>query len=60
MKNISIKLFARIILGGIFIYAGLYKLSDPTIFERSLINYSLFSSVLTHYITVVFPYVLIV
>jgi len=54
-KYFNVSFFARIILGGIFIYAAIYKLLNPQLFEKVLSNYGFFPHVLIRFIVISVP-----
>jgi uncharacterized membrane protein YphA (DoxX/SURF4 family) len=62
MKNLSriipyASLASRIILGGIFIYAGVIKILDPAGFARDVSNYRMLPDLLVNPFAVVLPWI---
>jgi len=47
---------SRLILGSIFIYAGLYKIINPELFEKTLNTYNFFSNSFIGFIVLIFPW----
>ncbi|RPI70415.1 MAG: DoxX family membrane protein, partial [Ignavibacteriales bacterium] len=61
MKNILANkyflLFSRLVLGTIFIYAGMEKISDPEGFARSINNYKIIPFPLINIMALILPWV---
>ena len=53
----AIYLAARLILGGVFVYASLDKIMDPSEFARIIYNYKILPPVLVNPIALVIPFV---
>ncbi len=50
-------LFSRIILGGVFIYSGIIKISSPTAFSISISNYKLIPETYNFPLAIILPMV---
>ncbi len=57
LGNRLLKLIARLILGGVFIYAGLAKIGSPAEFARIVANYGLLPESLAVYFAFVLPWI---
>lgn len=57
IHNKSILWVFRIVVGGIFIWAGLLKILDPLEFAQNIANYRVFSRDLSFIIALVLPWV---
>ena len=57
IRNRWLLLFLRIIVGGVFIWAGALKIADPLAFAQSIKNYQVFPNALAFLIAVVLPWV---
>jgi uncharacterized membrane protein YphA (DoxX/SURF4 family)/thiol-disulfide isomerase/thioredoxin len=55
-KYFSLPFISRLILGSIFIYAGLYKIINPYSFEKTLYAYNFLSNSFTGFIALIFPW----
>lgn len=49
--------FCRLFLGGLFLYAGVVKASDVTVFARDVANYQLLPYAWNYLVAATFPYV---
>lgn len=59
-KIISIAFFSRLILGGIFLYSGIYKVLNSFIFETALYRYDFLPSNLVKIVSIAFPWIEII
>jgi uncharacterized membrane protein YphA (DoxX/SURF4 family) len=59
-KHFGLSLMARLILGSIFIYAGLLKIINPESFEKTLHAYGFLSNSIIGFIAPIFPWVLLI
>jgi putative oxidoreductase len=57
LSNKYLLLFSGIILGGVFIFAGMEKIADPTAFAKSIYNYKLFPQALINLAAVIIPWI---
>lgn len=60
MNNIRIKhlvLLARLVIGGLFIYASIYKVLDPADFAVSVRNYTILPVEWTNFVAITLPWV---
>lgn len=60
MKNIKIKhlvLLARLVIGGLFIYASVYKVFNPADFAVSVRNYTILPVEWTNFVAITLPWV---
>ncbi len=55
--NRFILLAFRIVVGGVFLWSGLLKVSDPLGFAQSIANYRLFSREMSFFIALILPWV---
>jgi len=55
-NHFGLLFISRLILGSIFIYAGLYKLLNPESFEKTLHSYNFLSNSLAGFIALIFPW----
>jgi putative oxidoreductase len=55
-KYFDLPFISRLILGSIFIYAGLYKILNPESFEKTLHAYNFPSNSFTGFIALIFPW----
>jgi uncharacterized membrane protein YphA (DoxX/SURF4 family)/thiol-disulfide isomerase/thioredoxin len=55
-KIIGSHFISRLIVGSIFIYAGLYKIINPASFEKTLNTYDFFSNSFIGFIVLIFPW----
>jgi len=53
----NVSFFVRLVLGSVFIIAGISKLLNPHVFEKALNNYNLFPNVLINFILISFPWI---
>lgn len=56
IKNKAVLLFFRLVLGGLFVYAGAVKVLDPLDFAQSVRNYDLVGQTLSFLAAVVLPW----
>jgi uncharacterized membrane protein YphA (DoxX/SURF4 family) len=57
IRNRRLLLLLRVIVGGVFIWAGALKVADPLGFAQSIMNYQVFPHSLAFLIAVVLPWV---
>lgn len=60
MNNIKIKhlvLLARLVIGGLFIYASIYKVLNPADFAISVRNYTILPVEWTNFVAITLPWV---
>lgn len=60
MNNIKIKhlvLLARLVIGGLFIYASIYKVLNPADFAVSVRNYAILPVEWTNFVAITLPWV---
>lgn len=55
-KIFSSPFMPRLIVGSIFVYAGIYKIINPKLFEETLSTYDFFSNSFIHFIVLIFPW----
>lgn len=56
IRNKAILLVFRVVLGGLFVYAGVVKVGDPLDFAQDIRNYRLVGQTLSFVIAVVLPW----
>ena len=56
VKNKAVLLVFRLVLGGLFIYAGAVKASDPLDFAQSIRNYDLVGQSLSFVAALILPW----
>jgi putative oxidoreductase len=57
LKSDTIQLISRLLLGGIFVYAGLTKIIQPVDFEKVVEGYKLLPGGLVHWVSIILPWV---
>lgn len=57
IRNRAVLLFFRIVVGGLFIYAGVLKIADPLGFAKDIENYRLVPRAVAFLIALVLPWV---
>lgn len=57
IRNRRVLFFFRLIVGGIFIWAGLLKIFSPLDFAQNIKNYRLLSSEISFWLALFFPWV---
>jgi putative oxidoreductase len=57
LPNKYLLLISGIVLGGVFIFAGMEKIADPTAFAKSIYNYKLFPQGLINLVSVIIPWI---
>ena len=60
IRNKNILFAFRLVVGGVFIWAGILKIIDPLGFAQSIANYRIFPSVLSFFLAVVLPWIEVV
>ncbi|MCK4644764.1 MAG: DoxX family membrane protein [Candidatus Aminicenantes bacterium] len=60
IRNKHILLAFRLIVGGVFIWAGILKIIDPLGFAQSVANYRIFPSALSFFLALVMPWMEVV
>ena len=60
ISNRNIIFFPRFILGGVFIWAGFFKISNPLGFAQSIANYQAFPIALSFFLALVLPWIEII
>ena len=60
INNRYVILFFRLVLGGVFIWAGVLKVSDPLGFAQSIANYRAFPLALAFFLALILPWVEII
>jgi len=56
IRNKSILLVFRLIVGGVFLWAGILKIFDPLEFAQGIANYRVFPRVITFFLALVLPW----
>jgi uncharacterized membrane protein YphA (DoxX/SURF4 family) len=56
IRNKSVLLVFRLVVGGVFIWAGLLKILDPLEFAQNIANYRVFSPALSLLAAIVLPW----
>jgi uncharacterized membrane protein YphA (DoxX/SURF4 family) len=56
IRNKSVLLVFRLVVGGVFIWAGLLKIMDPLEFAQNIANYRVFSPALSLLAAIVLPW----
>jgi putative oxidoreductase len=57
IRNKSVLFIFRILVGGLFIYAGVLKVADPIEFARNISNYRLVPHVIAFFTALVLPWI---
>ncbi len=57
IRNKYVLYFFRIIVGGVFIWAGVLKIIDPLGFAESIANYRLFPAWMAFFLALVIPWI---
>ena len=57
LKNNTIILIARILLGSIFIYASISKIIDPKVFSDSIDNYHITPAIINNLVAIILPWI---
>ena len=57
INNRSLQFLFRVILGGVFIWAGILKIMDPLGFAQDIANYQIFPRVLSFVLALVLPWI---
>lgn len=57
LSNKYLMMISRFILGFVFIYAGVEKISDPDAFAVSITNYKLFPLFIINFFAIVIPWI---
>ena len=60
LRNGFLLLALRIVIGFIFIYAGMEKIADPESFSKAVYNYKLFPDFLINFIAIAIPWIEVV
>jgi uncharacterized membrane protein YphA (DoxX/SURF4 family) len=55
--NKYILLFFRLVVGGVFIWAGLSKIFDPLDFAQNIANYKIFSQSVSLFLALIIPWI---
>ena len=55
--NRSVNFVIRLVVGGLFVYAGAEKIFDPVSFAGDIVNYRLLPHTLTNLLAIVLPWV---
>jgi uncharacterized membrane protein YphA (DoxX/SURF4 family) len=56
IRNRYILLVLRLVVGGIFLWAGIIKIFDPLEFAQGIANYRVFPRVITFFLALVLPW----
>jgi DHA1 family bicyclomycin/chloramphenicol resistance-like MFS transporter len=56
-KNTDIEWLIRLLLGGVFLYAGIHKIGNPAQFAKIIYGYGLFPGVLINPAAIILPFV---
>ncbi len=56
LGSLPVQLICRFILGGVFIYASIHKISNPGSFAETLYSYQLFPSMFIHFMAIFVPW----
>ncbi|MCP4217167.1 MAG: DoxX family membrane protein [bacterium] len=56
LSSDTVQLIARLFLGGIFVYAGVYKVVHPDAFEKAVAGYKLLPSGWVHFVSTALPW----
>ncbi|MCU7494119.1 MAG: DoxX family membrane protein [Ignavibacteria bacterium] len=56
ISNEYLLLMARIALGGVFIFAGMQKISDPSGFAKAIYDYRIFPEAIINFFAVTLPW----
>ncbi len=57
IRNKHILLFFRLVVGGVFIWAGLLKIFDPLGFAQNIANYRIFSQSVSLFLALILPWI---
>jgi len=57
IRNKHILLFFRLVVGGVFIWAGLSKIFDPLGFAQNIANYRIFSQSVSLFLALILPWI---
>jgi putative oxidoreductase len=57
ISNKYILLFFRLVVGGVFIWAGLLKIFDPLDFAQNIANYRIFSQSVSLFLALIIPWI---
>jgi putative oxidoreductase len=57
IRNKHILLFFRLVVGGVFIWAGLLKIFDPLGFAQNIANYRIFSQSVSLFLAFILPWI---
>ena len=57
IRNKHILLFFRLVVGGVFIWAGLSKIFDPLGFAQNIANYRIFSQPVSLFLALILPWI---
>ncbi len=57
IRNKGLLVLFRLIVGGVFVWAGILKILDPLEFARSIMNYRVFPQELAFLVALVLPWV---
>ncbi len=57
ISNKYILLFFRLVVGGVFIWAGLLKIFDPLDFAQNIANYRIFSQTVSLFLALIIPWI---
>lgn len=57
ISNKHILLFFRLVVGGVFIWAGLLKIFDPLDFAQNIANYRIFSQSVSLFLALIIPWI---
>ena len=60
ISNRSVLFFFRLIVGGVFIWAGALKIADPLGFAQNIENYRLFPHILSFFMALTLPWIEVV
>ena len=57
IRNKYILFFFRLVVGGVFIWAGILKIMDPLDFAQSIANYRTFPRFLSFFLALILPWI---
>ncbi|MBN2244679.1 MAG: DoxX family membrane protein [Candidatus Aminicenantes bacterium] len=57
IRNKYLLFFFRLVVGGVFIWAGLLKIMDPLDFAQSIANYRAFPRLLSFFLALILPWI---